>query len=70
MKTVQQRERRVRELLAKEGERLWKVRVGRRFWEYGPYAVIDANTNFMLANGMTLESVEDSLSRSEENGHE
>lgn len=48
-------ETKLRAELACEGFRLWKVRQNSpHYAAYGPYAVVDDSTGFVLASGATL----------------
>ncbi len=62
MLSIEARESRVRRALARQGQRLWKVRRGRDQWEYGPYATIDASTTAIVLRGVTLEDIEAGVS--------
>ena len=57
--TEQSREARVRRLARKEGERIVKVRESSPdYGRYGPYMVIDAHSNAVVAHGCELEGLE------------
>ena len=48
----------LRRRAAKAGYRLWKVRTDSRyFWEYGPWSIIDADINGIVASGLDLDEV-------------
>ena len=53
-------QRRVRQLAASVGFRLWKPH-GRWAWAYGPYALIDPKTNAIVQEQIDLGQAEDWL---------
>lgn len=53
-------ESRVRRALARQGEKLWIPR-GRWADQYGPYAVVEARTNVLIAWGCDLDELEREL---------
>lgn len=55
-------EARLRRHAAREGLRLTKFREASRWYNtHGPYALIDAGTNFLVAYGLDLDEVEEQL---------
>jgi len=49
----------LRRLAGIRGLRLWKVREGSRdYAEYGPWAIVDANTNGIVGRGFNQEDLE------------
>ena len=55
-------ESRLRRRATREGLRLTKFRESSRYYhQYGPYALIDADTNFLVAYGLHLDEVEEQI---------
>lgn len=51
-------ERQVRREAARQGYSVWKVRDGSRwFCEYGPFSLLEVQTNGMVQCGCTLEEI-------------
>ena len=49
----------LRRLAEARGLRLWKVREGSRdYAEYGPWAIVDANSNGIVGRGFNLVDLE------------
>jgi hypothetical protein len=56
------REGRIRRRLARDGQRLWKVRSDSRWSaEFGPCAVVDIAGNWVGQRGITLDDLEQQL---------
>lgn len=55
-------ESRVRRRAVREGLCLMKLRESsRHYHQYGPYALVDPGTNFLVAYGLELDEVEEQL---------
>lgn len=55
-------ENRLRRRAAREGLRLMKLRESSRYYhQYGPYALVDPNTNYLVAYGLHLDEVEEQI---------
>lgn len=52
------RDQHARRRLKRLGYGLWKVRPASQWIDYGPFAIIDAEGNFIVSRSLTIEQVE------------